>query len=152
MEAKHIGIAALVIVGLCATSYYYGTTNGPVKVETKTVVEYKDRVVYKKEARRAVDTKTISTKKPDGTVVTEIVRNERSDTTTNSDSTRSGSSSSQSALDYKRPDYVISAFATTPITNPTYGFGVSKRIVGPFTLGVVGTTKLDFGVSVGVMF
>lgn len=129
----------------CASTFFIG----PSKVEIKEV----EKIVYKEGKERIKTVYVKEVRKPDGTVVIETKEKEKdkSKTTVNSDK------SATTEKTYYIPQYAANVFIQTPLTSPIYGLSVSKRFIGPITLGVIGiyqptTVTFGAGASLGVMF
>lgn len=142
MKYQVIGGVALLGIGIAV-----GHFNAPTKIETKI----EEKIVYKEAQVKNRTVYVKETKSPDGTIVREetVKEKEKTKTSTVSDKT------TEEETSYYTPQYHVSLFATTPLTAPQYGVAISKRFIGPFTLGVVGTydsQRLNYGVTIGMMF
>lgn len=129
-------VSAAVIGAACG---YYAL---PSKIEIHTVIQ-KDT-----EKQNNIDTKITRTKKPDGTVITEITKEDKSTTQTqvHKDSTK--------VTEYSHDTLTIRALMAGDIHSGTisYGLGVDKKVLGPFSIGVFGLSSGVLGGSVGISF
>ncbi len=96
---------------------------------------------------------TVTTKLPDGTetTVTDV------DSVVVSDHGRSTSSTTKMesvSNNENRKKTNVSAIVAVDFRNPTpvYGVSVSKELLGPFTIGIVGLTNATVGLSIGLNF
>lgn len=130
------------IIGLCLslciatfiiTRYYFP------KIETNTVETTKE--VIHTDIKTVVHTVT----SPDGTTDT---------TTVTEDHTIKKDSSNKTSIVYKQPDWLVSASVQSNylLEPPAYGIQVQRRILGPFYIGALLTTKHEVGLSLGFEF
>ncbi len=135
MTNKNIAILCIstAIASSVVTRYYFP------KVNTKTVETTKE--VIKTDIKTV--TRTITA--PDGTTDT---------TTVTEDHSIKRDSSNKTALTNKQPNWMVSGAVLTDFTRqpPYYGIQVQRRILGPFYIGALLTTKQDVGLSLGFEF
>lgn len=137
----HILTAAVALsVGAAGTWYF-----APRRVEVRT--EYKDRW---REVTKTAKKRTKTTKKPDGTVISDV-------TETHTD-TKSAGVSTGSTLTSPAPRWNASLMGGVDLKlRPVAGAHVTYRVAGPFTAGVfgIGSPQSGFfaaGLSLGVTF
>lgn len=130
-------IALAGVIG-AACGYYLA----PSKVVTKTVVQ---KEVQK---NNNVDTHITRTKKPDGTVITIISKEDKSTTQT------SVHKDSTTTVTREHDSLMIRALIAGDIRSGTisYGLGIDKKVLGPFYIGAFGLTSGVIGTSIGLSF
>jgi len=153
----------IISVVALAASYGAGRWGSPAKVVTqvKTVEVEKKQEQVKDDTHK--DTHTVTTTKeidkPDGTKEKETkVTQDVVDSSKYIDTTQT--KIDESKVDTKEVTYdtakvTVSALATTNILSPQgldYGLSVSKPILGPLTVGVLGFESGRIGFSVGLTF
>lgn len=129
MNIKYLGAAAVALI----VSFSLGRYSKPAVVKTQEVekVVYKDRVVTV--ISKDVNTKTVTTKKPDGTVITEIDRTDRSkinQTNNITDTTSVSLKSEQQSL----PSWLISGEYSLGMPQH-YGLTVEHRLFSSLYVG-----------------
>lgn len=134
MTLKNVAILMAVVVVATAgiTRYYFP------QISTKTVVE--EREVVKTDVR----TVTRLVERPDGTKesVTETV-----------DKSVSNATNKSTATAYKRSEWLVGATAATKFDDQiAYGAVVSKRVIGPFWLGLSANTDKVVGIQLQMEF
>lgn len=156
-------------------------TKTEVKTETVTKTEFKDRIVvqkvYVKDQKKNQHTETTTTKAPDGTVVTKTVTDTKTDTDTHVDTNRVEYKDriveklvekivEKEKIVTNMPNWMVQAGAGVAI--PYYlgqdspgvpglrgvviDAGLSRRIVGPFWLGVRANTQGVLGLQLSGTF
>ena len=127
--------AALIIFLLGYGTARYTTPIKTVTVEKQVVVEHKDVV-----------TKTVETKKPDGTITTTTIVQDKSTTDTKSDT--------KDATVFAKPSYKVDGLIgySWKDARQVYGAQIQKRFAGPVYLGAWGLNNGSVGVSVGIEF
>jgi hypothetical protein len=144
-------LAAILFLGGLAT----GRLLLRPKVITKTEVVEKIKVVTLEVEKKVVKTrKTKTTKKPDGTVVTEeTVRDAQTDTAITKDKTAdTKTATTQIPL---RNDWMVSVLGGTEAKlplQPVFGGHVQRRILGPIYVGAWGLSNGSLGLSLGGSF
>lgn len=138
-----IAIGVLVAAGL---GYAFGRYAQPARVEIKKEIEVRekektthDTIVTEKEIHR-----------PDGTIEKE---KKTEDKTTNSSSTDTKEKTSKVVVSEK-PQWKAGVLAGYDLIGikPVYGAQVEKRILGPISAGVWGTTQSTVGASLSLEF
>lgn len=157
-----ISSVVMLLVGL-VTGRYLAPEKVQVKIQekivTKTVVKWKTK--YVKSQKNDKETIIVETKYPDGTIKREKRIIDRG--TLQVDLTKEGSKSDQTTvskdLEYAKTsarDWHVSLLATNTYPennvlsdNISYGIHAERRIIGPFYVGVYGTTNKNYGLSLG---
>lgn len=136
----------IILAILLVATYSGGRYLQPAKIETKTKIVEKEVIVE----RKNVVTVIKEVKRPDGTVETETRTEDKSETTGKKDS----DSSSSSVVTNNKPQWRAGALVGMDFrTNQTtYGALVERRILGPASLGVYGTTNQNVGLSLSLEF
>ncbi len=128
MQKKYLVISALTI---SIVSFYVGTQFASADTTSKTDIK---KVENK-------DTTVVEVVKPDGskTTTTKIIYVGRTDST------------NTSQTKHNQPSVNIHALAGLSFTGqPAYGAHISKRIIGPISLGVFAVSSGVAGLSLGV--
>jgi hypothetical protein len=139
----HLLTAAVTLAVGAAGSWWFA----PRRVETR--VEYKDRwhTVTVKATKK---TRTKTTKKADGTVITDT------STTQTASNTKAAGTTATKTLTTPAPRWNVSLLGGVDLKlQPVGGAHVTYRVVGPFTAGVWGIggpATVAGGVSLGVTF
>lgn len=135
MTNKNLAIllASSIVLTFMTTRHYFP------KVETKTIETTKE--VVHTDIRTVTRTITSPNGQTDTTTVTE-------DHSTKKDS------SNKTSVAYKQPNWMVSGSIQSNyrLDPPAYGVQVQRRILGPFYLGALLTTKHDVGLSLGFEF
>lgn len=123
-------------VGLLAAGYVTGRYFQPARIETKTV----EKEVIKKDIRTV-----IKEVKSDGTqTTTEIV-----------DNSESWNTSVEQFKAMQKPQWkaqVLVGVKDFKLSDPIYGVGVERRVLGPFSAGVYGKTNNEYGLTLSMEF
>lgn len=163
-----------VVLALLAGAFVGGRYSNPGKtvehVTTQTVVQdhvvtvekVVTQTVYVKEVAKNVQTDTVVTKKPDGTVVTEtkvsdttkigVQKHQESSSQSSADVTVNESTKTDSlrVTESGKPQWHLHVQGgagarfvgtTTPIL--VLGVGIERRVIGPFYVGIWGQTTLN---------
>lgn len=150
-----IAVALLVAAFLAGRFSKPAEVREVVKVETKTVTEWKDRVVYVKDQKKKATTTT--TKKPTGEVV--IVKVEETDTDTHATTASDGAlhsfevRESEKVTTSAKPGWRAGVNASWSSLFPrpdAYGVEVDRRLFGTVWLGVRASTDKTAGIAVGL--
>jgi hypothetical protein len=116
-------------------------------------VEIKEKIVQVKvsdtERTRDRDVVRVREKRPDGT---EVVRTEIKDRTTESSQTEERSESEKSKVVERGSGLAVYGLVKGPLGAPEYGAMVSKKLLGPLSLGAFGFTDRTYGLSIGLEF
>lgn len=141
-------------VGLVALSFAAGVYFGPKKVETKEVekIVYRDRVVESK--KKDTVTRTKETQLPDGTKIKETIKDEKSESTKDSQSELRHDKFLERKTE-SRPDWRIGAVykPTLPgIQGEVYGVTIERRVIAEIYLGVTAATDRTAGLVVSIGF
>jgi hypothetical protein len=127
-----------------------------VKVETRTVTEWKDRIVYVEAKTEQRHTTTTATRKPDGTRTVVKVQDVRTDSGARLNAGSDGKSETAASSDASRvitaqPSWRLEGQAGWSRLSPApdiYGIGISRRVAG--TLWVGGWARTDKTAGLGV--
>lgn len=140
---KVIGSAAAL-----ATAFAFGRYSAPVTPTVKTHEITNTSESMKKD--QDTHKKISITKKPDGTVITDITV----DTDTKTDANKNTDLKlDQTVTPPKRSTLNVSALGGYDFRKgPVYGGSVSKEVLGPITIGGFGLTNGTVGVSIGLNF
>ena len=142
---KNMVIVTVVVILLSFAAGRYFT---PTKVQIQTKEVIKTVEVEKKN----VDTEKHEIDRPDGTKEITEITHEKTDTTTKTDDNKS----STETVTYSKPGYhaylTVGAGKLSDLTNPIYGVGVEKRVIGPVFVGGSYNTNREIGLSVGLEF
>ncbi len=140
------------IIVLLITAFAAGRFSGPKKVEIKEV----EKIVFKDRVKTSENTKIRSERRqtvlPDGTKITEIIRDR--DTESKTDTKREGSSEkSKESKTTNQSDWSIGLYSNREVIAGT----VDRRILGGVFLGVYGRSELplsrpEFGLGVRLEF
>lgn len=142
MSTKYT-IIIIIIVG--AVAYASGRYLQPPKTITKEVQVVKEVEVVKRDVRTVI--KEVS--RPDGTKIRETVIEDKSKEAKNKDQTNT----STKLVESLKPQWKVQGLVgINEISNPTYGVGVERRIIGPVFAGVWVNTQKQYGVSVSLEF
>lgn len=157
-------IAAGVIL---LSGYAIGRYTVPAKVVTKTVTQTVTQVVTKTVEVDKTDyyknkilIETVTTK-PDGTVIRKrefidkSIINHDDQTDTNTASNSSSSTTNESSKTYSSEKGSVNALVARNLhhlSEDIYGLQVSKKLIGPFSVGAFGLTDETLGLSLGVNF
>lgn len=155
-------------VAALAAAFFAGRYSTPTKVEHHTEFLTRTQVVRTVAIQRVTDIKwkRVIVSTPDGgTTVTEtedthIDERTNENTKTNTDAKEATATKTQTL----RPTWQISALVGTDVTSvanalngsgplrPTAGIHVSRRVLGPVTVGAFGLSSGTFGVSAGLLW
>lgn len=129
----------VVVIGVSVgVMYYIRTSSTKLGTDTKIVTV---EVVKKKK------TKTVVTKKPDGTTRTETTVTDVTDTKQKvKDTVVAAPVSKKTSIN------ALAGLDTTHNFTPVYGLSVTREVLGPVTVGAFGLTNGIVGVSFGVSF
>lgn len=129
--ALYSAIAGLVVGGILAHKLF-PRIETQVKVETRTVTEYKTRIVER------------WTKDPNG--------NETHERTEESSGTTASESTSTKSVAKHNWNLGVQAGLTTDMNGVKYGLRAERRIIGPIFAGGYITTNKEAGISLGMEF
>jgi hypothetical protein len=178
---KKYFIYALIVIVLLAVGYAFGRFTTPnkvvtqtvTKIQTQTVVQFKDRIVTKvvyvkaKQTALAKDIVTTTTKKKNGEVTTVTHEHEQYDTSTqiakNTDITKTDVNKvntttdtqtiSTKVIENSKPDWQLHVLGGIDLThsfNPIFGGEVDRRILGPIFVGAWGLSNGSAGLSLSL--
>lgn len=148
-------VAALVLGGLI------GRFSLPAKIVIKTETKESDKKQSDIDSNKQDHTVTTitQTKKPDGSVVTNTTIQNNVITLSQKETQESDIKSSKTDKEttYNTARWSISALAVTNVSlgtklSPAYGGSVAYRLIGPFSVGVLGISDGIMGVSLGIQF
>jgi len=153
----------IITVVVIAGSFAAGRFTAPSKIveETKTQVAETEKKDEKTNEQKHRDKKTVVVEvtKPDGTKERTITQTDITDTTKKSDTTDQAKinidESTKKEVTFGNSKVSIMGLGVVNITNlsvPAYGVAISKPILGPLTVGVLGLSTGQVGVSVGLTF
>lgn len=134
---------------------YYAT---PTKTITKTEVKEVVKVVKEKEKNKQNNKMVVivETTMPDGTKrkETKIVDKGVITITASENIDKSTDTKTETVVEHTHDSLLLYAVAEKNLSSPelSYGVGVQKRVLGPFFLGVYGTTQKNIGVTLGLSF
>lgn len=138
-----LGVGAIIVFAVGAGTALYVR---PATVVTKTeeVVKEVDRV------KKDVVVVEHEVKRPDGTVEIDRTTTDKSTETSKKES----DTKSSTVVTNAKPQWKAQALAGLSLDKlvPVYGAGVERRIIGPISAGVWGTTDRNLGVSVSLEF
>jgi hypothetical protein len=157
MSTKTIIIVFVVAV---ACAFASGRLLAPVKVVTKVVEVEKKVETTATQKDEHKETTVVETQRPDGTKQTTTKIVEDASTHAKTAETDQTNKSSVSEVTRDSSSLSISLLAGAPLTLngglgvglPAYGVHVSKRILGPISVGAFGFSNGLAGVSVGLSF
>jgi hypothetical protein len=166
MKLTNLQLAAagllLFLLG-AGSSYYLAPTKTvtEIKVETKTVVQWKEKESTK--VNKDLVTVIVETKYPDGTIKTETRIVDKGtiavDLSKEGNKTDTSVATSKTSTTRGGPQWRLSALATPSANdrnslggNMSYGVGIEKSILGPISAGVFGISNRVYGVSVSLSF
>lgn len=157
-------IAAVALIGAFGAGWYLT----PTKVVTKTEIKEVIKEVVKEKESTTKDKKNdkvvivVETVYPDGRRVKETKIVDKGSVTVNidkdksSETDKSTETKTEKTVERAAPSLAVSVLAAKDVTNlsapPAFGASVTKRILGPFTVGGFGLSNGTAGVSVGVLF
>lgn len=133
MKLLLYGAVAGLIIGGVAVWKLFPRHEVQIKTETKTVTEYKTRIIER------------WTKAPDGTETHD--RTEESDGTTVIDAKKD-----KKIAKKHNWNLGLQAGLTTDLNGVKYGIRAERRIIGPVFLGGYITTNKEAGISLGMEF
>ncbi len=145
-----IGLAGLVVILI---AFATGRYTSPTKIETVTkVVTVEVEKVVKDVKKNVV---IVEVKKPDGTTTTTTT--DQSTSTTVSDKNTNINIEDRKLVESNKDHLIIEGIVGLglDIRNPTeivYGAHISKNLLGPIRLGILGLTNSTLGVTVGLQF
>lgn len=141
---KYPLIAALVISAFLAGKYLF-----PPKAEVKEVI--KIVTVEKKQEKKASVSRSVETKKPDGTVVTEVVVTENTQTDTASSSQLDSSKTSKGGA--KLTLGLLAIKSADDFSAPTqFGATITVPLLGNIKAQALGTTDKRIGIGLALEF
>lgn len=153
MNSKSIIIAGVVLLVL---GYGIGRFTTPDKIVTQTkIVTVTDE---KSVTDKKVDstTKITEVKNKDGTVTTVTEIDSHSDTNRQKEKDTSIVDEETKTVENNKSSLNVSVMAGLDVTNPAGGYiiggQITKRMLGPITLGVWGLSNKTGGLSVGLQF
>lgn len=129
----------------------------PAKIITKTEtveVDKKQSSINSNKQDHSIVTVT-QTKKPDGsiTTVTQTQKNVAVVTDTKSKETDDKDTKTSKETDYNTSKWTLSALVIDQVGKaPVYGGSVSFKVLGPFSIGILGASNGMFGTSIGITF
>ena len=148
-----------------------GAAIGRFSLPAKTIVKTQVQTVTKEVVKTVEIDKTdyyknkvlieTTTTKPDGTIIKErefvdksvVVKDEEKNTTnTTNSSTTSNSTTEKIYNNNNASARVIVARNASHLSEDIYGLQLEKKIIGPFTIGVLGLTDKTIGLSLGMGF
>jgi hypothetical protein len=139
-----------------AVGLWIGYSRMPAKVETR--IEYKqvNKTQTDKSTKKDNDkvVTIVERKLPDGTVTKETVIQDKSKTSTDSETRKDVEISKveEKTVTYNSGWSFRLLYGLDTDGTQRYGLGVDKRLIGPFTLGAFGITGTTLGLSLGVTF
>lgn len=154
MDSKYYIPAITLTIGLVLGRYSL-----PFRKLTETAstdVKQTSQASLKDTDDHTVKTVTV-THKPDGTVTTQTVirKDVQTETKTVATANDTKHSDTKTEVVYDNRKTTVSGLAVTNLANPTslsYGVIIQERILGPVSVGALGTTSGMFGVTLGVTF
>lgn len=162
---RRLAIAAGAVAALLA-AFLGGRYSRParveerVKVETKTVTEWKDRIVYVEAKKEQRHTTTTATRKPDGTKTIVRVEDVRTDSGASLNASSGGKTTEDakteaSRVETSQPSWRVEGQAGWSRLSPApdiYGIGISRRVAGTVWVGGWARTDKTAGIAVGLEF
>jgi hypothetical protein len=145
--SPHIWV--LLILAAFAVGKY--SNSGP---EYSEVIKYVDREVVVKDKEVKTVVTEVQVKEPDGKETKTTITETESKTITTKEKSELSQSQVTITPTYVDQYYVqvMAGVSKDNLVVPFYGASVSRKILGPFTLGVFGLTNMTGGVSLGVSF
>lgn len=144
----------LIVLGLMGAAYGVGRYLQPAEVKTKTKIK-KEYVEVEKEKEKK-ETRTIEReiKRPDGTVVKEIIEEEIKESESVTKETEKSELKKKKVVDNLKPQWKIGASTSLrQIKGRSYTVEVERRIIGPFFAGVYSRVDFkEYGVSISMEF
>lgn len=135
-----------------ATGYAIARYTTPVKTETIYQNHTVEVEKIKEDKNINENTKIIKIKKPDGTIVTTLEKNKIDLTKITTDKNTDSKSIESEVVKNKTDTLIVSALISTSFSSivPVYGLEISKNLIGPFRLGLVGFNNKTAGISLGI--
>lgn len=140
--------AGVLVAGVLLALVGYGTGRylQPAKVEIKKEIEIQEKVVTKKDVVVVERTE----KRPDGTIIIDRKEVDKSqiEGSVNVSQKESTVTSKESAKNRVRIGVSTIDFKLIPM----YTYGIERRIAGPISIGVQGSTQGELGLTVSLEF
>ena len=153
MNIKRIGLLSGSGVILILVGVAIGFHIRPYRLKLWKEVVTVEKIVKEEVTKK--DVKTTITKNIDGTEVTVIEDKTTIDSTTSKDSATKSKESK--TIENKKNDWHIAIDGRVKpfegnFLSPTYGASIDRRVLGPFWLGIYGSTDKSFGARLGMSF
>jgi hypothetical protein len=132
---------------LLLIGYAGGRYAQPAKIVTKTEVVTQIKTVVEDHVHTVTVTKELPNGEKDTTTTTDNNSVIKDKTNTKNDSS--------TVTTYNKPQWRVQALAglnASNFTNPIYGAGIERRIIGPIAAGAWGTTNHEGGISLSLEF
>lgn len=159
-----IAVALVALIGAFGAGWYMTPTKTVIKTETKIVekIVEKEKESVDKTKKNDKVVIVVETVYPDGRRVKETKIVDKGSIVVNIDKERDSTKDSttetttEKTVERAQASLSVSALAAKDVTNltgaPAFGAYVSKRVLGPFTVGAFGLSSGTIGVSLGVLF
>lgn len=143
-----VKIALIACIVSCAIGYFYAQKTIPVKVEIKEKEVTKNTQTVKKDVK--ITKRKI--KRPDGTIETEKVIENKTQTNNTVISKRENEKIISNRKNWQF-GYMAGGVVGNPLSSiQAHGLYLQRRIIGPFIGGVYGQSNGCFGIMLGVEF
>jgi hypothetical protein len=143
-----------VALGIAVLGFAFGRYSAPVKVVEKEKIKIVE--VEKKKVNEKKDVTTVVVTKPDGTTTT--TTRDTSVTDSSTDTSTVATSEKSKTTTYKKPNWVVAGLIGADVSNfslkskPIYGGSVSRKVLGPISVGGWGMSNGTFGASISLEF